>query len=113
MRRQVVVSRRGVCLPVTRSQSWAAIIPICNIIVMLRVIERPWWWLLLVMVVPFVNIIILIMMLNDLSKSFGHGIGFTLGLIFLGFIFIPVLGFGASQYLGRLGSSLSATTVAA
>jgi hypothetical protein len=47
-----------------------------------------------------VNIIFLIIVLNDLSKSFGHGVGFTLGLIFLGFIFLPVLAFGGSKYVG-------------
>jgi hypothetical protein len=76
---------------------WAAIIPIYNIIVLLRVIERPWWWILLFLI-PFVDIIVYIIVWNDLSKSFGHGIGFTLGLIFFGFIFILILGFGGSQY---------------
>ena len=36
-----------------------------------------------------------------LSKSFGHGAGFTVGLIFLGIIFYPILGFGRSPYLGN------------
>jgi hypothetical protein len=40
------------------------------------------------------------MVVNDLSKSFGHGVGFTLGLIFLSPIFIPILGFGGSLYVG-------------
>ena len=33
-----------------------------------------------------------------LSKVFGHGIGFTLGLIFLQPIFLMILGFGSSKY---------------
>lgn len=33
-----------------------------------------------------------------LSKVFGHGIGFTLGLIFLQPIFLMILGFGPSKY---------------
>ena len=38
---------------------------------------------------------------HKLSKSFGHGIGFTLGLIFLNPIFLLILGFGKnSQYVG-------------
>ena len=78
---------------------WAAIIPIYNTLVLLKVVGRPWWWIFL-FIIPFVNIIIAIIVLNDLSKSFGHGIGFTLGLLFLSFIFIPVLGFGGSQYVG-------------
>ncbi len=37
---------------------------------------------------------------TKLSKSFGHGIGFALGLLFLGPIFMMILGFGSSQYEG-------------
>jgi len=35
-----------------------------------------------------------------LSKSFGHGVPFTLGLLFLNPIFLLILGFGDDQYLG-------------
>ena len=39
--------------------------------------------------------------IHKLSKSFGHGFGFTLGLIFLNPIFTMILGFGKnSQYVG-------------
>jgi len=78
---------------------WAAIIPIYNIIVLLQIVGRPLWWFILLLI-PCVNIIFLIIVMNDLSKSFGQGIGFTLGLIVLGFIFIPILGFGAARYVG-------------
>jgi hypothetical protein len=81
---------------------WACIIPIYNIIVLLEIVGKPWWWLLL-MLIPVVNIVLAIWMVNLLSKSFGHGVGFTLGLIFLGFIFIPILGLGESKYIGPAG----------
>jgi len=83
---------------------WACIIPIYNIIVLLEIVGKPWWWLLL-MLIPFVNFVIMIWMLNLLSKSFGHDVGFTLGLIFLGFIFLPVLGLGESKYVGPAGKA--------
>jgi len=35
-----------------------------------------------------------------LAKSFGQSAGFGIGLIFLGFIFFPMLGFGSARYLG-------------
>lgn len=38
---------------------------------------------------------------HKLSKAFGHGIGFTLGLIFLNPIFMLILAFGGSQYVGN------------
>ena len=78
---------------------WKAIIPIYNIIILLKIVGRPWWWLLL-LCIPLVNLIVLVIVSNDLSKSFGHGMGFTLGLIFLSFIFYLILAFGSSQYVG-------------
>jgi uncharacterized membrane protein YhaH (DUF805 family) len=62
-------------------------------------VGRPGWWLLL-MLIPLVNFIVGIIVLNDLSKSFGQGVGFTLGLIFLSPIFILLLGFGDYKYIG-------------
>jgi len=83
---------------------WACIIPIYNVIVMLRVVGKPWWWLL-VFLVPLVGIVYVIWMTHLLSKSFGHGGWFTLGLIFLPIIFYPILGFGAAVYKGPAGKT--------
>lgn len=76
---------------------WTSIIPILNIIVLLKIVKRPIWWILL-MLIPIVNIVVLVIVLVDLAKAFGHGVGFALGLIFLGFIFALILGFGSSTY---------------
>lgn len=78
---------------------WAAIIPIYNIYVMCKVAGRPGWWLLL-MLIPFVNIIVAIILTVDISKAFGKGVGFAIGMILLPFIFWPILGFGSAQYQG-------------
>ena len=76
---------------------WASIVPIYNTIVLLEIVGKPIWWIILLLI-PFVNIIVLLIVLNELSKSFGRAVGTTLGLIFLGFIFWPILGFGSAQY---------------
>jgi hypothetical protein len=81
---------------------WACLIPIYNIIILLEIIGKPWWWLLL-MLIPFVNIIFAIWMANLLSKSFGHGVGYTFGLILVSIVFIPILGLGDSKYIGPAG----------
>lgn len=81
---------------------WAAIVPIYNIIVMLKIIGKPTWWLLLI-IFPLTAPIFGIWALNMLSKSFGKDEGFTIGLLILGFIFYPVLGFGSAQYIGPYG----------
>jgi hypothetical protein len=78
---------------------WACLIPIYNLYVMCKVAGRPGWWLLL-MLIPFVNFIIVIILCIDIAKSFGNGVGFGLGLAFLGIIFWPILGFGSAQYQG-------------
>lgn len=83
---------------------WAAIIPIYNIIVLLKIIGRPAWWIVLYLI-PIVNFVIAIMVYDGLSKSFGKGTGFTIGLIFLGPIFLLILGFGSARYVGPAASA--------
>ena len=85
---------------------WACIIPIYNLYVWCKIVGRPWWWLLL-MLIPFVNFIIAIILLIDLAKSFGKGVGFGIGLLLLPFIFFPILGFGSAQYQGPTAGSLA------
>lgn len=76
---------------------WACLVPIYNIIVLLKIVNKPVWWILL-MLIPVVNIVILIIVVNELSKAFGKSTGFTVGLILLGFIFYPILAFGDATY---------------
>ncbi len=78
---------------------WAAIVPIFNIYVLCKIAGRPGWWLILFFV-PIVSLVIAIIVSIDVAKAFGKGIGFALGLILLGFIFYPILGFGSAQYQG-------------
>jgi len=74
------------------------IIPIWNIIELVRIAGKPLWWVILILLIPIVNIVMLIMVLNGISKAFGKGTGFTVGLIFLSFIFFPILAFGDAKY---------------
>ena len=81
---------------------WAAIIPIYNTIVMLEIAGKPIWWIIL-MFIPFVNLIMLIILMIALAKSYGQGAGFAIGMIFLPIIFFPILAFGSSTYIGPDG----------
>lgn len=81
---------------------WASLIPIYNIIILLEIVGKPWWWIFLFLI-PVVNIIIGIWMVNLLSLSFGKEVGFTFGLIFLSFIFYPILAFSNAEYVGPAG----------
>lgn len=78
---------------------WASIVPIYNTIVLLEIVGKPLWWLLL-MLIPIVNIVILIIVYHNLSLSFGKDGGFTVGLILLSIIFLPILAFGDAKYVG-------------
>ena len=78
---------------------WAAIVPIYNIVVLLEIVGKPLWWIILLLI-PFVNIVIGIILIFALAKAFGKSTGFGFGLLFLGFIFIPILAFGDAQYIG-------------
>lgn len=77
---------------------WAAIVPIYNYIVMLEVVKQPTWWIIL-LILPIINWIMAVVILHNLSKVFGQGIGFTLGLIFMPFVFLPLLAFGDYRYI--------------
>lgn len=105
---------------------WKSLIPVYDTFVLLRIIQRPMWWGYLIVGVSLVQLILSTMLdgsSNDstslqlissiativafiysvrithgLSRSFGHGAGFTLGLLFLPYIFYPILAFGSSTY---------------
>lgn len=88
---------------------WAAIVPIYNVYVMLKVVNRPGWWLLLYLI-PVVNVIIHIIVALDTAKVFGKGTGFAVGLILIPGIFHVILGFGSAQYQasGSSGAAIAA-----
>ncbi|PSQ49706.1 signal peptidase I [Halobacteriales archaeon SW_7_65_23] len=98
----VVLAIAGMWKTFTKANQpgWAAIIPIYNLYIMLQIGDNKWWWLLIILFIPLVNIYGLYKMLSGVSRAFGQGIGFALGLWFLGFIFFPLLGFGDYTYQG-------------
>jgi Family of unknown function (DUF5684) len=76
---------------------WAALIPIYNAIVYLRIAGKPVWWIIL-LIIPFVNFIIALFVSLGLAKNFGKGTGFGIGLWLLSPIFILILAFDDSKY---------------
>ncbi len=49
---------------------WFAIVPILNLVLMLRIARRPMWWLIL-FVIPLVNLVALIAVTMALCERFG------------------------------------------
>ena len=76
---------------------WAAIVPIYNIYILLKIAGKPGWWLLLFFI-PVVSLVIMILVSIEVAKAFGKGGGFGVGLALLSFIFYPILGFGDAKY---------------
>ena len=76
---------------------WASIVPIYNVIVLLKIANKPWWWVLL-WLIPLVNIVIGILVSIAVANNFGKTAGFGIGLAFLPFIFYPILAWGDAQY---------------
>ena len=76
---------------------WGVLIPIYNFYLLTKIAGRPGWWVLL-MLIPFVNFVISVLISIDIAKKFGKGTGFGIGLLLLGCIFYPILGFGEATY---------------
>ena len=93
---------------------WKIFIPVYNLVTLYQSSGiSPWWLLVLIIasgvaVVPntiavtvalLVAIAINIYQCYKLSKSFGKGIGYTLGLLFFNSIFYLILGLGEAKYV--------------
>jgi hypothetical protein len=76
---------------------WAVLVPIYNMVVLLKIAGKPLWWLVLLQI-PVVNFIALILVGIGIAQNFGKGTGFGVGLGLLGPIFFPLLGFGDAVY---------------
>ncbi len=86
---------------------WAVLIPIYNLIVLLRIAGLPWYWVFapLVAIIPILGwiayLVWLVWVHHRISTNFGQGVGFTIGLTLLGPIFWLILGFGSSKYVAE------------
>ncbi len=55
----------------------------------------------IVTILGLVTMVIQIIYSIRMAKSFGHGIGFAIGLFFIPVVFVMILGFGSSTYRGQ------------
>ncbi len=76
---------------------WSALVPFHRNVKLFEIAGKPVWWIFLYLV-PILNVIVYVATLIALSKKFGHGVGFAIGLLFLPFIFFAILGLGKSEY---------------
>lgn len=78
---------------------WAAIVPFYNLYVLFDITWGSGMRFLLLLI-PIYNIILSIQTQVRLARAFGKSGGFAAGLIFLPYIFIPLLAFGKETYQG-------------
>ncbi len=77
---------------------WAALVPIYNTYILLKIAGRPWWWLLLLFI-PIVNVVVLIIVSLDVAKKFGKsGVFGFFGLFLFSIIGYMILAFGSATY---------------
>ena len=91
---------------------WKSLIPIYNLYVYYKIAGVPnlyWLYLLLTVLSVIPNQIVVYISLiggmlvtiyhaYKLAVAYGHGVGYTFGLLFLNTIFLLILGFGSSEY---------------
>ncbi len=86
--------------------TWAAFIPIYNNWVLYELAGRPGWWALLVLIPglgSLIGLIVSIIALIDVAKSFGKDVWYAVLLIVVPIIGFPMLAFGGAQYQGPAG----------
>ena len=74
------------------------IIPIWNFIEQVRISGKPLWWVILILLVPIVDIVMFIIVWVNICRAFGKSGAWVVGIIFLPFIFLPLLAFGKNTY---------------
>lgn len=103
-------------------KGWKVLIPFYNEYLLFRMVSIPsgcfikWGCLLLYeiasvtikagvlldmlqLVLPSTAFVMTVALYHKLSRAFGHGIGYTIGILFLPFIFVPLIGVGKDRYI--------------
>jgi len=78
---------------------WSQLIPIYGQYVQCKMAGKPGWWLLLLFI-PYVSIVFYFIVMISIARNFGKSVLFGIGMVFLPFIFWPILAFGKSEYIG-------------
>ena len=93
---------------------WAALVPIYNVYVMVKISGKPMWWMAVMLlggIIPIggaiAQIAASIVVGIGTAEKFGKSQGFGVGMGLLGFVFYPILGFSDAQYEGANRASNS------
>lgn len=89
---------------------WHALVPFYNTFAWVDILGRP-AWVAALLFVPWLDILVGMFLCTDIAKCFGKKTGFAIGLMFLPFIFLPILAFGRARYLGPVTEDTSPTSI--
>lgn len=79
---------------------WSAFIPIYNIFILIKILDIPMPFIFFYFI-PLINIMAYAYTCYKLSQCFNKNSGlYVIGIFIFPFVFIPVLGFGKSQFTG-------------
>ena len=78
---------------------WKSLIPFYNSYILYKIAWGKGWMFLLTLI-PFVGFVFPIICYFKLARAFGHSFWYGLGLNLLPIVFLPMLAFGKSQYVG-------------
>jgi hypothetical protein len=78
---------------------WAAIVPIYNYYVWIKIAGHSGWWLLLYLI-PLVGTVAHLIISIHAAKAFGENGVFGFGMWLIPVAFVPILGFGSATYVG-------------
>ena len=78
---------------------WHCIIPFLSSYQLWKIVTGKGWMFLLTFI-PLVGPFIALYAYYRLGRTFGKGVGFSVGMVILPLIFMPMLAFGDAQYYG-------------
>ena len=84
---------------------WKALIPVFNLFVLTKLFNQPVWWFAIYLILPVGHVFASL----QFAKLFDKKTPFKLGLIFLPFVFHPILAFGKSTLVKKKASKSKKT----
>lgn len=75
-----------------KQKGYLALIPVINLMVLLKITLSPRWWLL-PLLIPGVNLYFLYKIFSNLSIGFGRERSYAIKILLLPFIYLPILAY--------------------
>ena len=82
-------------------KKWEGFVPIYNVYVWLKIINKPWWWIFF-FIIPFVNLVVAVGCNVETARLFGrYSVKDTLLMVLLPWYYIPYLAYNKNLVLEK------------